>query len=499
MNSTNDLLNTINNFNGRRVLVIGEGMLDSYLQGTSERLCQEAPVPIVDVHAVAYMPGGAANTAVNLSALGADVTFLSVLGDDELGDRLIDSLEKQRVSTDYVWQTSRRNTLAKQRIFSNSQMVVRFDEGSAHPLDKASETEMIERLRHLFPQHEAIVVSDYNHGVLTPRVIVALEELQRNDPRILVIDLKQLQAYQTLNMTVAKLNYEECVQLLDVKKLLNDDERVQQISDHGKNVLGLTNAEMTAVTLAQSGALIFHRDDQTPYRTYAEAKPDSQVAGAGDTFVSALTLSFAAGADMEHAAEIASAAASVVVAKNGTAVCNVDELKEHLSTTEKFLTDFFQLTLRLASYRRSGRTIVFTNGCFDILHRGHIAYLNRAKALGDILIVGMNSDQSVRRLKGAERPINSLEDRAQILAALSCVDHIIPFDDDTPHALISYIKPDIFVKGGDYTRETLPEAELVEELGGQVYILPYLENYSTTSVIEKIRESLVRNMVKENG
>ena len=208
-------------------------------------------------------------------------------------------------------------------------------------------------------------------------------------------------------------------------------------------------------------------------------------------------ISLAVGAPVEHAAEIASAAASLVVAKRGTAACSKEELKEYFSSHEKCVADVFQLALRLTLYRRTGRRIVFTNGCFDILHRGHITYLNRAKSMGDILIVGLNSDASVRKLKGPERPINSLEDRAQVLAALSCVDHIVPLEEDTPHELIRRIKPDLFVKGGDHRRETLPEASLVEELGGQVAILPYLESFSTTSVIQKIRHTLTRRSMAE--
>jgi D-beta-D-heptose 7-phosphate kinase/D-beta-D-heptose 1-phosphate adenosyltransferase len=499
INRDSDLFSIIDSFADRKVLVLGEAMLDTYLHGTSERLCQEAPVPIVDIHETLYMPGGAANTVVNLRSLGADVTFLSVIGNDEMGSQLVQALDRQKISKNHILQVAGRTTLAKQRILSGSQMVVRFDQGSSQPLDAETESKLIERLSTLFHECDALVISDYNHGLITPRVVEVLRELQQNEPHVIVVDSKQIHLYPNLNITAAKLNYEEAIRLLEAKKMQDDRERLRQIHQGGKQVLDLTGAQIAAITLDRSGALIFHREDETPYRTYAEPKPDSQAAGAGDTFVSALAMSLAAGADIEHAAEIASAAASVVVAKSGTAACSIEELKEYFATNEKFVDDDFQLALRVALYHRSGRRIVFTNGCFDILHRGHITYLNRAKALGDILIVGVNSDRSVRKLKGPERPINSLEDRVQVLAALSCVDHIVPFSGDTPHELISKIKPDIFVKGGDYTRETLPEASLVEELGGQVHILPYLENYSTTSVIEKIRNLLTKSLVKQNG
>ena len=481
-----ELINSIDAFASRKVLVLGEAMLDSYLRGTSERLCQEAPVPIVDIQQTTDLPGGAANTAANLSGLGAKTTFVSVIGDDEPGARLLQILEQRCIVGEHLVRAPNRKTLAKQRILAGSQIVIRFDQGSTHPLDTETETKLIEQLDQLYPSSDAMVVSDYNYGLITPRVLQALARLQRDEPRVMVVDSKQPRAYRNLNATAIKLNYEECISLLGLTKVPGDDDRLEQIHQHGKRILDLTGAQIAASTLDHSGALIFHRDDDTPYRTYAEPQPDSQAAGAGDTFVSALALSLTAGAPVEHAAEIASAAASVVVTKNGTSVCSLEELKEFFLADEKVVHDVFQLALRVALYRRTGRRIVFTNGCFDILHRGHITYLNRAKALGDILIVGLNSDESVRNLKGPSRPINALEDRAQVLAALSCVDHIVPFDSSTPHDLIRRIKPDVFVKGGDYTRETLPEASLVDELGGRVEILPYLGSYSTTRVIEKI-------------
>jgi D-beta-D-heptose 7-phosphate kinase/D-beta-D-heptose 1-phosphate adenosyltransferase len=487
VNRNSNYLKVIDAFANKKVLVLGEAMLDSYLRGTSERLCQEAPVPIVDVQESVYMPGGAANTVVNLSSLGAKVTFLSVIGNDDAGRRLLESLRARRISTNDILITANRITLAKQRILAGSQILVRFDQGSSSPLDVETETKLIEQLNMHFRNFDALVISDYDHGVITPHVINAIRSLQSQSPRVIVVDSKKLQAYGKSNMTAVKLNYEETVRFLELEKMQGERQRLQQVMQDGRKVLDLTGAQVAAITLGPAGALIFHHEDKIPYRTYATPQSDSQAAGAGDTFVSGLAMSLAVGTPVEQAAEIASAAASVVVSRLGTAVCSLDELKEFFSTDEKFVQDVFQLALRIALYRRAGRRIVFTNGCFDILHRGHIAYLNRAKELGDILIIGLNSDSSVRRLKGAERPINSLEDRAQVLAALSCVDHIVPLEGDTPHDLIKKIRPDIFAKGGDYTRETLPEASLVEELGGRVEILPYVENSSTTNVIEKIR------------
>jgi D-beta-D-heptose 7-phosphate kinase/D-beta-D-heptose 1-phosphate adenosyltransferase len=488
LRQNSDLLNTIDAFAGQKILVLGEAMLDSYLQGTSERLCQEAPVPVVDIHESVYVPGGAANTAVNVRSLGAQVAFLSVIGKDDAGAKLVSALKECRVSGEYILSTPERQTLAKQRILAGSQIVVRFDQGSTSPMPADVETKFIERLNVLFPECDALLISDYNYGIITPRVLDALQKLQKKTQRLIVVDSKRLQAFRKLKVMAIKPNYHEALRLLGLEKIQDDADRIEQIAQKGTEALDLTGAQIAAITLDQDGALIFHRGDERPYRTYAKPEPNSRAAGAGDTFISALAVSLAAGASVEQTAEMASAAASIVVSKSGTAACSAEELKDYFFTSEKFVGDVFQLALQVAYYRRKGRKIVFTNGCFDILHRGHITYLNRAKALGDILIVGLNSDKSIRSLKGPDRPINALEDRAQVLAALSCVDHIVSFDSKTPHELIRMVKPDVFVKGGDYTLATLPEAALVDELGGRVEILPYLEDYSTTGVIKKINQ-----------
>ncbi len=278
------------------------------------------------------------------------------------------------------------------------------------------------------------------------------------------------------------------MQVLNLEAKDCSTERIQQVEEHGHKILDIANTQIAAVTLDQDGALIFERG-QPVYRIYARPAEHNRVTGAGDTFMSALALSLTAGAATNTAAEIASAAASIVVEKPGTSACYIEELKAYFSGEEKYIEDSFHMAARVAAYRRQGRRIVFTNGCFDILHSGHIQYLNQAKTQGDVLIVGINTDTSVRKLKGPNRPINALEDRAQVLSALSCVDHIIPFDEEIPFNLIRMIRPDVFVKGGDYTRERLPEADLVEEMGGEVHLLPYISDHSTSGIIQRIRQT----------
>jgi len=251
-------------------------------------------------------------------------------------------------------------------------------------------------------------------------------------------------------------------------------------------MLSLNGAQISAVSVGFGGGLIFERG-RDPYRTYGLTTRNSCAAGAGDTFAAAFTLALAAGAETTIAAEIASAGAAVVVNKEGTAACLQHELLARVSYDGKYIADMSRLVLTLDACRRQGRRIVFTNGCFDILHRGHITYLNRAKNPGDILVVGVNSDSSVQRLKGPDRPINTLEDRIKVLSALSCVDYLTAFDGDTASDLVRVLRPDVFVKGGDYTKDRLPEAPVVEELGGVVRIVPLLDNRSTTRIIERIK------------
>jgi D-beta-D-heptose 7-phosphate kinase / D-beta-D-heptose 1-phosphate adenosyltransferase len=480
-----NLARLIDSFQNLNLLVVGDAMLDSYLAGTARSICREAPVPVVSLASRVDVPGGAANTAVNVRRLGGRVAFLSTVGDDLEGGLLRRALAGAGVDTDAVLVCAGRQTLAKHRVIAGSQLLVRFDQGSTGPVGAASERELIARLSDLFPRCDAVIISDYGYGILTPRLIARLAELQAGLPRVIVADSRHLPAFRDVGITAVKPNYAEAVELLGLRPD-SEEPRADAVAARAEQLLGLTGARVAAVTLDAEGAIVLERGS-SPYRTYSRPVRSALAAGAGDTFLGALALAYAAGADTPAAAEIASAAGSIVVAKEGTASCSGEELRVALAADGKYVTELDRLVARLEFYRQQGRRIVFTNGCFDILHRGHVTYLSRAKALGDVLVVGINSDAGVRRLKGAERPINTLEDRAQVLAALSCVDHLVAFDEPTPVGLIRALRPDVFVKGGDYTRATLPEASVVEQLGGVVHILPYLPDRSTTGIIDRIR------------
>ncbi|KAF3885355.1 MULTISPECIES: D-glycero-beta-D-manno-heptose 1-phosphate adenylyltransferase [Nostocales] len=504
-----DLLKLLDTTPNLHVIVIGEAMLDGYLEGFSDRLCPEAPVPVVTVKNRVYVPGGAANTAVNITSFGGQVTFLSVIGDDSEGLQLKRSLLEQGVSTTDLIVHPGRQTLAKQRAIAASQILLRIDTGTTNAIDGDTEQALIAKLQLVFPQCHAVIISDYGYGILTAKVIDAIAQLQQQHPRILVVDSKNLTVYRHLKVTAVKPNYEQTTQLLKIPPYIpiqnQEISRAEQITPYGEKLLDITGAKIVAVTLDTEGAIVF-QGDSPPHRTYTQPTNQSRTAGAGDTYISALTLALASGAATPLAADFAASAAAIVVRKEGTTTCSIEELRLFLSsssptpphspspalplssspTLQKNITDTNQLITVIADYRKAGYKIVFTNGCFDILHAGHVSYLNRAKALGDILIIGVNSDNSIRRIKGETRPINSLEDRIQVLGGLACVDYLIAFNEDTPINLIRLVQPDIYVKGGDYTIETLPEAPVIQQFGGVVKLLPFLENRSTTEIIKKI-------------
>jgi D-beta-D-heptose 7-phosphate kinase/D-beta-D-heptose 1-phosphate adenosyltransferase len=481
-----NLADRVRRFRSIRALVIGEAMLDSYLRGQASRLSREAPVPIVALDDRDDAPGGAANTAVNVTSLGGSAQLLSVIGDDAEGQRLAASLEAQGVAPTDLVIAAERSTLTKERILAGDQMLARVDSGSTEALDEADEAELLDRLSRAYTDADVVIVSDYDYGVMTPGVLEALEKLESDDPKPLIVDARDLTRYRALPVTAAKPNYTEAARLLGESERRGSKARAMQVGSSADRLLDLTGAEIVAVTMDADGVFVFERD-APPYRTYCRPRSDSQATGGGDTFVAALALALASGAPTTDAAELASAAATVVVAREGTATCSDRDLILTLSAETKRIVDREQLRDRVAYHRSQGRRVVFTNGCFDILHRGHTTYLNRAKALGDVLFVGVNDDASVRRLKGPGRPINTLDDRLQVLEALSCVDHVVPFSEDTPVGLLEVVRPDVFAKGGDYTMDNLPEAPLVERMGGSVQLLPLVDDRSTSRIIARVR------------
>jgi D-beta-D-heptose 7-phosphate kinase/D-beta-D-heptose 1-phosphate adenosyltransferase len=362
---------------------------------------------------------------------------------------------------------------------------MRIDEGTTSPISDQCEKEMLQHITKLYPDIDAIIVSDYGFGVITCGIVNGLKVLLEDKPKILVADARDLSRFKTLKPDAVKPNYEETIKLLQIEKAHYN--RADQVQEYSKKLHEITGANKVAVTLDVDGVLFLEKG-KTPYRILAVPQDHKKAIGAGDTFISAMTLSLAAKVKGEVAAQIAAAAAAVVVQKEGTAGCSNIELRAYFTAVPKYITQNGQLLEILKDLKKQGKKIVFTNGCFDIIHKGHIALLNKAREAGDVLIVGVNNDNSIRKLKGPERPINNLEDRITVLAGFQSVDYLIAFEDESPVELIKEVHPDVFVKGGNYTETTIPEAPLLKKLGCQVKIVPYLEEHSTTHIINKIRD-----------
>ncbi len=320
-----DLIDT---WQGRSVLIIGDAMLDCYLTGYANRLCQEAPVPVVAVTQCQDFPGGAANVAANVTSLGGKASLLSVMGQDHTGDRLRAVLATHSIATDHVLITTTRQTLAKQRVMADAHLIVRFDQGSTDSLLQALEIQLIQQLTTLFPTADAVIVSDYGYGVLTPAIIQTLANLQQQYPRPLLIDAKQLKQYQTVGATVIKPNYTEVINLLALPK--QTTQRVDQIMPHGAHLLRLTGANIAAVTLDAEGVLVFE-NGQPPFHIPTTPVPTNQTSGAGDTFISTLALALATQTSVAIATTVATAATNLVVTQIGTTTCQHAELKQLLA------------------------------------------------------------------------------------------------------------------------------------------------------------------------
>jgi D-beta-D-heptose 7-phosphate kinase/D-beta-D-heptose 1-phosphate adenosyltransferase len=480
-------MNVVERSSELSALVVGEPILDGWLSGDSLRLSREAPVQVVDVSDEVLLPGGAGNTAVNLVALGAEVRLLGAVGDDRDGDLLRECLRRFRVRDDDIHVVPGRRTLAKRRISAGEQMLLRYDQGAVDPLPETAERHVLRRLEELYPLVDVVVISDYDCGLLTPRVRDLIRGLQRRSPAVLVVDARDPGRWRDVGAVAVKPNAAEVERLLG--RPLPAHERATAVEAAAEELIARSGAALVAATLDADGAMLLERG-RPPYRVWARRTASARAAGAGDSFTAALALALGAGADAVVAGEVATAAAGVVCGRSGTVACTADELRAallHASAGGGGVLDLPRLGAVVRAHRLRGRRVIVTNGVFDVLHRGHVTYLNQAKALGDVLVVGLNSDASVRRLKGPERPLNPAEDRAAVLSGLSCVDHVVVFEGDTSVEVLDVVRPDVYVKGGDYTLEMVPEAPHVEALGGEVVILPYLEDRSTTGLVTRIR------------
>lgn len=468
---------SIADFDKARVLVIGDLMLDRYWHGNTSRISPEAPVPVVHVADAEERAGGAGNVALNIAALQANVSVMGFTGDDEAADALQDLLQDANVDCQFE-RLPDCHTVTKLRVLSRHQQLIRldFEDGFADQnpelLHKRAET--------FFANIGAMVISDYGKGTLEN--IPALISAARAQGVAVLVDPKGTDFSRYRNASVITPNLAEFEAV--VGTCLNDDVLIER----GMQLIEQQQLGALLITRSERGMTLLQKD-KTPLHLPTVAREVYDVTGAGDTVIAVLAAALAAGESLEKATELSNHAAGVVVGKVGTATVSPAELALALRQGRELDRGVMHSDKLLASLRQAkeqGETIVMTNGCFDILHPGHISYLQKARKLGDRLIVAVNDDASVKRLKGAERPINTLERRMAVLAALACVDWVVAFGEDTPQRLICEVMPDILVKGGDYTPEQVAGADCVMQNGGAVKILEYIDGHSTSDIINSI-------------
>jgi D-beta-D-heptose 7-phosphate kinase/D-beta-D-heptose 1-phosphate adenosyltransferase len=473
----------VRGFKGRRCLVIGDVMLDVFERGRAERLAPDTPAPVVTDVRKESSPGGAANVAANLAALGAEVTLLGVVGDDPSGAELLRGLNQIGVRTDNVFRLSGRATVMKKRLVAGDATLVRVDSGDKEPLMGAAEVEFAGRAAALAQSAEVVVVSDYSGGGVTQEVADALAA---TDHGCVLLDSKDPLRLRWKNLTAAAPNHLEAQSTLGLR--VEADPSWVDVGTVGEALRDALGVHTLTITLAEEGVVVVDSAGATRLRGRRVANPD--VNGAGDTFLAAFALSLGGGAPPRTAARLGIEAATLAVSRAGTTPVGFRELLQRLPEDSLEVSGpLMGLEEDLERVRRSGGKVVFTNGCFDLLHRGHLFLLREARKLGDMLVVGVNSDASARRVKGSGRPVMLEEDRVELLEALPCVDHVVVFDEDTPEALIRRVEPDLHVKGGDHADERLPEESVVEELGGEVVVLPLLPGRSASATIEHIRSA----------
>jgi len=459
----------------QRVLVLGDTMLDRYWQGPTQRISPEAPVPVVRINDQSLAPGGAGNVAVNIASLGIGVDLLAWVGEDENADLLQDLLQTHQVDCHFE-RLSQRPTTTKLRVLSQHQQLIRIDfEDTQKPVDT-------QNLLALFKQQlafaDVVILSDYGKGLLNdPQPFI---QAARAAHKALLIDPKKndFSAYRGATLITPNMKEFEAVVGPCADEAEIEAKARQQIAAHDLQAL--------LVTRGEKGMSLIERDKQAQqFPTHAREVYD--VTGAGDTVIATLAAGFASGLPLAQSVQLSCAAAGVVVGRVGTASVSLSDLYRESGHHNQLFNKIIALDRFLPlrqQWRQTGQRMVITNGCFDLLHPGHVSYLNQAAELGDILVVAVNSDDSVRRLKGASRPVNSLDDRLQMLAALQSVDYVLSFEEDTPAELYRQIQPDVLVKGGDYQIHEIAGHEYADE----VLIMELVPGKSSSAIIRKIEE-----------
>jgi len=454
------------------ILVIGDFMIDHYLWGKSDRISPEAPVPVVEVIKEEDRLGGAGNVVNNLLSLGSEVIVSTILGDEN--ERMFKLLNEKNIDTSGVFVDENRKTIIKSRVIASNHQVIRYDKETKENISKEYEQKILNFVKSKIDEVDLILLSDYEKGVLTPNLTQSLIDLANTKNKKLIIDPKN-NFYKYQNAYMIKPNKKELSVATKIE--INTKEDLLKAGWALKEEL---NLEYLLVTLSEEGMALFGEEFiQIP----TLAKEVYDVTGAGDTVLASLGYYLAKNDDLIEAMHFANAAAAVVVGKVGSATVTIDEILHYEKNIDNSVEHKIIPFNEVEKLNITNKKVVFTNGCFDILHLGHVKYLQKARALGDILIVGVNSNESVTRLKGSSRPVNDEFDRAYLLASLEVVDYVVIFKEDTPYELIKKIKPDILVKGADYKDKEVVGSDIAKE----VKLIDFVDGKSTTSIIERMR------------
>jgi D-beta-D-heptose 7-phosphate kinase/D-beta-D-heptose 1-phosphate adenosyltransferase len=472
-------------FSRLKVLVVGDIMLDRYIVGDVERISPEAPVPVLR-HVHRYeRPGGAANVAMNLAGLGCQALLAGFWGGDAEGRELTQLMGQAGVDTRGVVEGT-LPTISKTRIVGRTQQMMRLDVESREPVPQEEMDRLLGRLDELVREADAVVLSDYAKGALTTEICAAVIRAARAGGKPVLADPKTRDFAKYEGATTVCPNLGELAAATGVESF-----RTEALLEAGQELVRRNGFEYLVVTMSEKGISVL-RPDGKDFYSPARAREVFDVSGAGDTVIATLAAALAGGLAIETAVELANVAAGLVVGKVGTVPIARHELITELtpsagySTGEKVL-ELQQLQMRIRNWRESGETIVFTNGCFDILHVGHITLLEECRRFGSKLVLGLNADASISRLKGPERPIVKEMERARVMAALAAIDAVVLFTEDTPLELIRAIQPDVLVKGGDYSVGTVVGADDVVAAGGRVEIVPTVHGFSTTNIVNKLK------------
>ncbi len=465
-----------------KILVIGDVMLDTYVIGDIDRISPEAPVPVFKKKEEKSVLGGAANVASNLIAAGQEVSVMSIVGNDKTGRKLKDIFAITGINTDLILSLDRNTTEKTRFLASNNQQVLRLDVEDTFPLSESECRKMVQEFQKRVECFDLILISDYLKGLLTYEFTQSVISISRKNNIPVIIDVKDANRKKYDGATLLKPNLKELKKL--TKRCIETE---QDIIDASNELRISCNCKYVLTTCGSKGMVLV--GDHIIHSVKAVGREVFDVTGAGDTTIAYLAACLANGYKIQSAIDIANLAAGIQVSKVGTSAVYWTEVRERLADGTHNVVNKIVSENLISSIRKEyeGKKIVFTNGCFDILHLGHARYLQEAAKLGDILIVGLNSDASVRRLKGPGRPINNELERAEMLCAFGFVDYVVIFDEDTPLELIQKVEPDILVKGGDYQPKEVVGKEYVEARGGRFERMPFVEGKSTSSLIEKIR------------